>query len=235
MILSDQRLSDATPALWYVTNGDAIVGPVGTDLLLRGITSARIPDDCLVTQESWQEWRNLVEIRELSAIGPVPFWTDGPTVPAPRVPEELVARAHDAGEALLFAMHAAVTAVRATAGLVHRVREPFVGLVTSSAHGPGVDDQLGHVIPHADPALALAHERKILIGHPGESLAERAIARRFSSCTDPCEGELRGVAMVPVFDGDRLLAMLELARTDHPFRTGDTETLLQIAQIVSRR
>ena len=34
-----------------------------------------------------------------------------------------------------------------------------------------------------------------------------------------------GVAMVPVFDGDTLLAMLELARTDHPFRTGDTETL----------
>ncbi len=231
MILSDQRLSATTPALWYVTNGDAVVGPVGTELLLRGITNARIPDDCMVTQESWGEWRNLVEIRELSAIGPVPCWNVGSGVSTPRVPEELVQRAHDAGEALLFAMHAAVTAIRATAGLVHRIREPFVGLVTSSAHGPGVDDQLGHVVSRTDPTLALAQERKILIGHPGESLAERAIARRFSSCS----GELRGVAMVPVFDGDTLLAMLELARTDHPFRTGDTETLLQIAQIVSRK
>ena len=74
MILSDQRLSAAAPARWYVTNGDTVVGPVGTDLLLRGITSARIPDDCMVMQESWSEWRNLVEIRELSAIGPVPTW-----------------------------------------------------------------------------------------------------------------------------------------------------------------
>lgn len=231
MILSDQPLSAAPGALWYVTNGDAVVGPVGTHLLLRGITSARIPDDCMVTQESWGEWRNLVEIRELSVIGPRPSWSESSIVSPPPVPEELVQTAHDAGEALLFAMHAAVTAVRATAGLVHRVREPFVGLVTSSAHGPGVDDQLGHVIPRADPVLAFAHERKILIGGPHESLAERAIARRFSSCT----GDLRGVAMVPVFDGDTLLAMLELARTDHPFRTGDTGTLLQIAQIVGRK
>jgi hypothetical protein len=229
MILSDQPLSAATPALWYVTNGDAVVGPVGTDLLLRGITNARIPDDCMVIQESWGEWRSLLEIRELSAIGPVPSWIESSAVTTPRVPEEMVQRAHDAGEALLFAMHAAVTAIRATAGLVHRIREPFVGLVTSSVHG--VDDQLGQVVPRLDPALAAAHERKILIGRPDEGPAERAIARRFSAC----DGELRGVAMVPVFDGDNLLAMLELARTDHPFRAGDTETLLQIAQIVSRK
>jgi hypothetical protein len=229
MILSDQRLSAATPALWYVTNGDSVVGPVGTDLLLRGITSARIPDDCMVIQESWREWRNLFEIRELSAIGPVPSWNDGSAVFSGRVPEELVERAHDAGEALLFAMHAAVTAVRATAGLVHRIREPFVGLVTSSAHG--IDDQLGQVVPRVDPALAVAQARKILIGYPAEGPAERAIARRFSACG----GELRGVAMVPVFDGGTLLAMLELARTDHPFRAADTETLLRIAQIVSRK
>jgi hypothetical protein len=229
MILSDQRLSTAVPARWYVTNGDTIVGPVGTDLLLRGITSARIPDDCMVIEESWSEWRKLFEIRELSAIGPVPSWSEGFVASSSSVPEELVERARDAGEALLFAMHAAVTAVRATAGLVHRIREPFVGMVTSSAHG--ITDQLGHVIPRPDPALALAQERRILVGRPDEGLAERAVARRFSSCA----GELRGVAMVPVFDGDTLLAMLELARTDHPFRTGDTQTLLQIAQIVSRK
>jgi hypothetical protein len=229
MILSDQRLSAAAPARWYVTNGEMVVGPVGTDLLLRGITSARIPDDCMVMQEEWNEWRNLVEIRELSAIGPVPSWSEGSAVSSPKVPEELVEKARDAGEALLFAMHAAVTAVRATAALVHRIREPFVGLVTSSAHG--VDDELGQVIPSYDPVLSLAHERKILIGRPDEGSAERAIARRFSSCN----GELRGVAMVPVFDGETLLAMLELARTDHPFRANDLPTLLQIAQIVSKK
>jgi hypothetical protein len=224
MILSDQLLFASAPARWYVTNGATVVGPVGTDLLLRGITSARIPGDCKVIQESWNEWRTLPEIRELSALGPVPSWSESSPVP-----DELVEKARDAGEALLFAMHAAVTAVRATAGLVHRIREPFVGLVTSSAHG--VADQLGQIIPRLDPALGLAQERKMLIGRPDEGLAGRAIARRFSSC----EGELRGIAMVPVFDGETLLAMLELARTDHPFRSGDTQTLLQIAQIVSRK
>jgi hypothetical protein len=228
MILSEQRLSAATPALWYVTNGDTVVGPVGTDLLLRGITSARIPDDCMVIQESWGEWRSLLEIRELSAIGPVPSWSEGSGVASPRVPAELVERAENAGEALLFAMHAAVTAVRATGGLVHRMREPFVGLVTSSAHG--VDGELGQIIPRLDPALAVAEDRKILMGRPNEGPAERAIARRFMAC-----GELSGVAMIPVFDGDTLLAMLELARTDHSFRAADTETLLRIAQMVSRK
>jgi hypothetical protein len=229
MILTDQLLFATAPARWYVTNGATIVGPVGTDLLLRGITSARIPDDCKVTQESWSEWRALPEIRELSAIGPVPSWSEAaPGVGSP-VPDELVEKARDAGEALLFAMHAAVTAVRATAGLVHRIREPFVGLVTSSVHG--VTDQLGQIIPRHDPAMSLAQQRKILVGRPDEGLAGRAIARRFSSC----EGELRGIAMVPIFDGETLLAMLELARTDHPFRSGDTPTLLQIAQIVSRK
>jgi hypothetical protein len=229
MILSDQRLSAATPARWYVTNGDTVVGPVGTDLLLKGITNARIPDDCMVMQESWSEWRSLFEIRELSAIGPVPCWTEGSVASSVRVPEELVEKARDAGEALLFAMHAAVTAVRATAALVHRIREPFVGLVTSSAHA--IDDQLGQVIPRLDPVLELAKARRILIGSPEEGPAERAIARRFSAC----KGEIRGVAMVPVFDGDTLLAMLELARTDHPFRTSDTPTLFQIAQLVSSK
>jgi hypothetical protein len=228
MILSDQRLFAAAPPRWYVTNGDTVVGPVGTDLLLRGITSARIPDDCMVTQESWSEWRKLVEIRELSVIGPMPAWTEE-LVSASPVPDELVEKARDAGEALLFAMHAAVTAVRASAGLVHRIREPFVGLVTSSAHG--VTDELGQVIPSFDPALSLAQARKVLIGRPDEGPAERAVASRFSSCA----GELRGVAMVPVFDGETLLAMLELGRTDHPFRGGDLQTLLQIAQIVSRK
>jgi len=228
MILTEQRLSAATPALWYVTNGDTVVGPVGTDLLLRGITSARIPDDCMVIQESWGEWRSLLEIRELSAIGPVPSWSEGSAATSPRVPAELVERAENAGEALLFAMHAAVTAVRATGGLVHRIREPFVGLVTSSAHG--VDGELGQIIPSHDPALAVAEERKILMGRPTEGPAERAIARRFMAC-----GELSGVAMIPVFDGDTLLAMLELARIDHPFRAADTETLHRIAQMVSRK
>ena len=232
MILADQHraLSKSEDgALWYVTNGEAVVGPVATDLLLRGITSARIPNDCMVAQENWGSWRALHQIRELSRVARRFTWEEEAEL-CPGVPEEFVKRARDAGEALLFAMHAAVVATRATAGLVHRVREPFVGLVTSSARGPGIDEQLGQVVPKFDPAFSLAVEGEMLVGRlaEGSGQPERAIARRFSSCP----GALQGVAMVPVFDGGMLLAMIELARADHPFRAEDAAVLRKIAAIV---
>src|SRR5262249_36759495 len=118
-------------SLWYVTNGAAVVGPVNTDLLLRGITSRRIPNDCMVIQESWGACRATDQTREPGRITRPFSWAVEDGLGA-GISEEMVARAGDAGEALLFAMHAAVKATRVTAGLVHRVREPFVGLVTSS-------------------------------------------------------------------------------------------------------
>jgi hypothetical protein len=229
--LAEKGRSPTTASLWYVTNGDTVVGPVDTDLLLRGITHARIPTDCMVRQESWSSWRGLHQIREASRVGRVPSSSQGGSETGPtQVTEDLVRKARDAGEALLFAMHAAVTATRATAGLVHRMREPFVGLVTSSAQGTGADVELGQVIPRRDLALALAKNGRPLMGLPNQNGAARAIARRFSGC-----GELKGVAMVPIFDGGVLLAMLELARADHPFRAGDHEVLLRIAQMVCLR
>ncbi|HEX9295133.1 MAG TPA: GYF domain-containing protein [Polyangiaceae bacterium] len=219
-------------ARWYVTNGETVVGPVDTDLLVRGITANRIPDDCMVMQEAWTSWRSLPQIRELSRISPKPSWVQPQDeLASSGVPENLVRNARDAGEALLFAMHAAVMATRATAGLVHRAREPFVGLVTSCAHGLGLDGQLGQVLPRLDPAMATAQQGSVLVARArtaGEP--ERAIARRFSVC-----GELAGVAMVPVFDGARLLAMIELARTDHPFRVEDADILQRIAAVVCLR
>ena len=216
--------------LWYVTNGAAVVGPVDTDLLLRGITSSRIPNDCMVIQESWNSWRSIDQIRELGRIVRPFSWASDDGLGA-GVPEEMVSRARDAGEALLFAMHAAVRATRATAGLVHRAREPFVGLVTSSARGPGVDDQLGHVLSKHDPMLELAQKGEVWLGPVGPAPRERAALRRFSACP----GDLAGLAMVPIFDGGRLLAMIELARADHPFRSGDAAVLRKIADVVCRK
>ncbi len=237
MILAEKERSSSASERWYVSNGEAVVGPVDTDLLLRGITARRIPDDCMVIQEAWTSWRALGQIRELSRILPRPSWTEAKgALAASGVPEDLVRRARDAGEALLFAMHAAVMATRATAGLVHRAREPFVGLVTSCAHGSGVDEQLGQVISRHDATMDWATKGMIVLaygasdglrGRGTSTDAERAIARRFSAC-----GELAGVAMVPVFDGTRLLATVELARNDHPFRAEDAGVLRRIADVV---
>jgi hypothetical protein len=147
------------------------------------------------------------------------------------VPEDLVCKARDAGEALLLAMHAAVTATRATAALVHRQREPFVGLVTSCAHGSGACEELGQVVPRFDPVLGVARMGRGVLGRPSGGELQQCIARRF----DGCARELEGVAMVPVFDGTRLLAMIEVARADHPFRREDRSILQRIARAVSVR
>jgi uncharacterized tellurite resistance protein B-like protein len=41
--------------------------------------------------------------------------------------------------------------------------------------------------------------------------------------------------MVPVFDGTRLLAMIEIVRADHAFRREDRTILRRIAKVVSIR
>jgi hypothetical protein len=204
---------------------------VDTDLLLRGITSRRIPNDCMVIQENWGAWRALDQIRELGRITRSFSWAGEHGLGA-GMSEDMVGRARDAGEALLFAMHAAVKATRATAGLVHRARSPFVGLVTSSARGPGVDAELGQIISRHDPALELAQRGEIWLGpNDGATSLAGAVVRRFSGCP----GRLAGLAMAPVFDGGRLLAMIELARADHPFRASDAEVLSEIAAVVCKK
>jgi hypothetical protein len=232
MMAVEKERAQTSAGPWYVTDGLGVVGPVDTDLLLRGIASSRIPHSCLVTQASWTSWRHLHEIREVSRgwIEPTPGWASG-RLGKSDVSEDWVSKARDAGEALLLAMHAAVTATRATSALVHRQREPFVGLVTSCAHGPGAEEQLGQVVPRFDPVLASARMGRGVLGQPAGGELQRCIARRF----DASPAEVVGVAMVPVFDGARLLAMMEIVRADHPFRREDRSILQRIARVVSVR
>jgi hypothetical protein len=231
-MIAPEQLSQPSVGPWYVTDGRGVVGPVDTDLLLRGIATSRIPHSCMVTQPTWTSWRHLHEIREVSRgwIEPPPAW-DADHLGRGDVPEHLVRKARDAGEALLLAMHAAVTATRATAALVHRHREPFVGLVTSCAHGPGTEELLGQIVPRFDPVLGAARMARGVLGRPSGGELQRCIARRF----DGCGSELEGVAMVPVFDGTRLLAMIEVVRADHAFRREDRSILQRIARVVSVR
>jgi hypothetical protein len=128
-------------------------------------------------------------------------------------------------------MHAAVFATRASAALVHRQREPFVGLVTSCANGPGMEAELGQVVPRFDPVLTAARMGRGIVGSPNGGELHRCIARRF----DTLGVDLHGVAMVPVFDGARLLAILEIVRADHGFRHEDRAILQRIARVVSVR
>jgi len=53
---------------WLVSNGKVTVGPVATDLLLRGVMHGRVPSTSWVRQTGWRSWREVGKIREVSAL-----------------------------------------------------------------------------------------------------------------------------------------------------------------------
>jgi hypothetical protein len=212
---------------WYVKNGGHVVGPVPTDLLLRGIRHGRVPGGSMVRRESWTTWRRLNQIRE-AADAAADRSAAGADVPSPA---ELVRRARDPGEALLLGLHLAVRSTLADVGLVHRVANPSAGLVTSMFHGWALERQMGDALKAHDPAVDLARAGTFVLSGPNDSDAARSVAERLRCCPFV----LRGVAMVPVRYAGRLDAMIEIGRFDHPFRAVDAASLHGIATALVHR
>lgn len=214
--------SSAVP-LWVVSNGEVTIGPVRTELLLRGIRHGRVPEDCQVRAAGSEEWRPLHKLREVAALQGLPG-----SIQAFQSAAADVASAPDEQEIMMRLLHGAATATRASRGLIHRVRAP-VGLpVTSYALGALVD-ALGHVIPSHDPSYALARAGQTLIGTPEAGAAERAVASRLGG------DALRGVMMVPVSYGTETAALLELGRDDRPFRLDDVDQLARLCTLAVAR
>jgi hypothetical protein len=78
-----------------------------------------------------------------------------------------------------------------------------------------------------DPAFEVARLGLLVVGSAKAGNVERAIASRL--------GPVKGVAMVPVLLQSRLIAMIELGRTDHEFRSSDAEGLGLLARAVGER
>jgi hypothetical protein len=214
---------------WFVCNGGVTVGPVRTDLLLRGVIHGRVPSSAWVRQTGWQNWRELGKIREVSALARVlERRVDEPTSEAASLQEsaEAVAQAGDAGEALLIALHAAAQATSATVGLAHRVREPLL-LPTTSCLFEASTDRLGEVLPWFDPAFALARGGRVrlLLGSGERGSVSQIVSARLSPGVP-----LAGLAVLPIMVNGQLCAMLELGRSDHPFRASDSAELADFAE-----
>lgn len=222
------------PPLWFVTNGEITVGPVRTGLLLRGVVHGRIPEDCLIRELRWKSWRGLGQIREIRALRRRQAWgilaADTPAPPSAGNADLVLRRASDPREACLFALNVAVKRTGAEMGLLHRVAGPWSEPVTCCAHGPGSCGLLGGSVPDDDLMLGAARARRIVIGRPDETDVHRAAAQRVDGGDRP----LRGVLMAPICDGHELIAMIELGRTDHPFRTADALALEGIVGAAAR-
>ena len=207
---------------WMISNGATVVGPVSTDLLLRGLEAGKVPTDCWIRDQEWSGWREAHQIREVRG------WCKSQVV-AHDVSQSFQDRgielANDPEEVIAFALEAARTALNADVALAHRVRAPLWLPVTSCVHGIDPDGALGQIIWHYDPAYATARQGRIVLDRAGGSSAARSIAARHWVP----ERQPVGVAMFPVLDKNGVLAMVELSRNDHAFRATDAKVLTRIA------
>jgi hypothetical protein len=212
---------------WLVTNGDTTVGPVHTELLLRGYMGGRIPEHCWVREVRWGAWRPLDGIREIGSLKR--------RLARERTPLNLreasqsLPTTGDIGELLAWALQTAALALDANAGLLHRYRSPLDVPVTSAVFGVPAE-RLGEVLPETDPIYTLALRGKALCGSPRHGTTERILAERLQH-----DAPLASVSMTPIVASGRLVAMLELGRTDHVFRVDDADDLAELASRVAQR
>lgn len=227
MVVSQPKIPSRPPPLWFVTNGELTVGPVRTDLLVRGVFHGRIPEDCLVRELTWRTWRRLDQIREVRAVQrqlgsdrlvvkPASWQSHGALVRS-------FSLAGDAAEVLSLALHAAVNATDASFGQVHRAFLADHHAITTCVRGIGMTGRLGAPLVE-DAAVRLARLGGLIVGPPNAGEAERSVAARLGNPVD-----LAGVAMVPVVLGTHLMAILELGRVGHAFRASDVDALERIA------
>jgi hypothetical protein len=209
------------PPLWFVTNGETTVGPVRTDLLLRGVVHNRIPDDCMVRELRWRSWRRLEQIREVRSLWSEQARGVSDAVSIARRPKidasPWLRGASDISEVLLLALHAAVQLSGASAGVCHRARDDSGRAVVSYGNGVSGHELLGVQIDRPDASISLAHAGHGTIGTADDGPVEMAIFDRLGVAA------LGGVAMFPVVVDDALVAVFELGRSDHPFRVRDRD------------
>lgn len=224
---------------WYVTNGSKVVGPVNTNLLLRGISVGRVDRECYVAQYSWSSWREQNYIREIRSlrrwqhsqkmvpgIEPIKQALRGP-----RLDSTPIERAACEDSVLARALELAMKTTKANVGVLHQPKAPHVGLVTSFAHGPGMGVNLGEVVPWHDEARIVAGADRAQLGDPERDPWARASARRLSTSINR---RVSGVALVSIsFAGAR--GMLELGRYDHQFRQNDVTVLEDLSRSLMLR
>jgi hypothetical protein len=230
-------------AEWYVTNGQRWIGPVEMPFVLRGIATGSIDPGCLAWQKSWSGWRPLSSVREIRSLEKMrasrrPGWVPPPSyAPVPSHRASLArAGAHIAGgvderEIVTLTLQAIVRETRAKGGMAHFPTTRFDTLVTLAVSGIELSHHLGNAVGRTDPAMRMARLGPSVIARPESSRRGIASLERFDATYDP----IRGVAVAPIYSGTGLVAMLEIAKGDHPFRLEDPSWLRAVTRVATSR
>jgi hypothetical protein len=233
---------------WYVSTGNAAVGPVNLDLLARGVEAGKVPLEAFVRHEEWKVWRPLSELaivlddealHDGAASGPKPRppseaitreLTDDisdagrPSTPTDFMPADAIDGAADRREALVLLMTAAVVRCSADAVIVHEIEDDCA--VATCAHGPWRREALGLRTPRFDPAV-IAGEAGVTVvaDQPEQSPVAASIVARLSRLAAPIEGAL----LLPIRVHGQLVGMIEIGRRTsfHAVEIASLEALVE--------
>jgi hypothetical protein len=211
---------------WFVTNSQKTVGPVTTNLLLRGVAAERIDLDCQVCRAPWSTWRPLESIREVRTLQktqallgqswvPNTWWSPGATsAPSRASVARVMEDACDDQEVLGLTLQGLATEMHASVGMLHQPTRALGALTTRGLVGRADLGRLGDEVRASDPAMRMARMGVMVLAQPSDSRAGIASVHRLG---EACEG----VALAPIFRGPKLMAIVELGREERPFRDSD--------------
>lgn len=235
---------DGTPVRFFVTDGEATVGPVEGELLIRGIHSGKVPLEALVWSPGWERWRTVVEYAADTGVLPsgekekasskLARVSDLSAAQLPSVEAERqsLADAADVHHAARQMLHSCASLIGAECGWVHVLsRENGNAMVTHDGLGPRAAFGIGRSIDTSDQALRAARTGRTVLSEPipgvvGSATAARIIATGISPTS---------VLMTPVLCGGNLLIMLELgiASRASGFSARDAALCEQVARDLS--
>jgi hypothetical protein len=238
---------------WYVSDGATAVGPVGLDLIARGIEEGKVPLESYVRHEAWRVWRPVWELTEArvpraaDSAAPTPPYrhrrpdadtlmpTDDITLPGrPVLPDEIapgdaLEGAADMADALHLLLNAAVLHLHADTALLHRTNEQHA--VVHYAHGPFARTMIGVETGFTDPVMAIARMGTVIIAEPSPGPAGQALVDRLLLLGVLCDA----ATMHPILVSGRLIAVLEVGRKGTALRVSEVVILEQLVDaFVSR-
>ncbi len=226
-------------ASWYVTNGERVVGPIATGALVHAVAIGCVAESCRVWNEELPGWRTLDTIREIRALGraraargedwvPSEHWKPGGGPQAAALRASLwMDDAVDESEVVALALQAMMLETRATIGFAHRPRRALGELETRVVFGDGGQEQLGEPVAGDDRAIRIAR-RGVAVLEVGDN-QPRSPSARFGGVA------VRGLALAPVYLGGKLVSVIEIAKTGHPFRRGDLDWMRAVTRAAAQR
>jgi hypothetical protein len=233
---------------WYVSDGAKAVGPVGLELIARGIEAGKVPLGSYVRHEAWKVWRPITDLAVVSvdSAAPTPPYhprpretmpstSDDVTLPGrPVFPDEIIpsdalAGAADLDDGLHLLLNAAVLRANADAALVHVVRPD--GAVVLYAHGPFARTIIGERTTLLDPVMAAAAEASTVVAEPSPGPAGQALVERLLNVGIACET----ACMIPVVVLGRLAATLELGRKAPRLRASEIAAIEDLVEALVAR